>query len=110
MKRLLSGSAASQDAALADYLAGRPADSVRAVQGLVARVLDEAAAQRVVPSPSLAREVLEVRDPVAGAAARVSGPVRTSGIHAPGMGLLRSREKMIEEWPVLADRLMVELR
>ena len=110
VKRLLSGSAASQDAALADYLAGRPADSVRAVQGLVARVLDEAAAQRVVPSPSLAREVLEVRDPVAGAAARVSGPVRTSGIHAPGMGLLRSREKMIEEWPVLADRLMLELR
>jgi hypothetical protein len=40
----------------------------------------------------------------------VSGAVRTSGIHAPGMGLLRSREKMIDEWPVLADRLIVELR
>jgi len=110
VKRLLSGSAAAQDAALADYLAGRPADSVRAVQGVVARVLEEAAAQRVAPSPALAREVLEVRDPDAGAPSRVSGAVRTSGIHAPGMGLLRSREKMIDEWPVLADRLMVELR
>jgi hypothetical protein len=80
------------------------------VQGVVARVLEEAAAQRVAPSPALAREVLEVRDPDAGAPSRVSGAVRTSGIHAPGMGLLRSREKMIDEWPVLADRLMVELR
>ncbi len=110
VKRLLSGSAAAQDAALADYLAGRPAASVRAVQGLVARVLDGAAAQRVAPSPALAREVLEARDAGPGAALREGAPVRSSGIHAPGMGLLRSREKMIDEWPVLADRLIAELR
>jgi chromosomal replication initiation ATPase DnaA len=110
VKRLLSGSPAPRDAALADYLAGRPAESVRAVQGLVAQVLEGAAAQHVAPSPALAREVLEARDLGAERSPLVSGPVRTSGIYAPGMGLLRSREKMIDEWPVLTDRLMAELR
>lgn len=110
VKRLLIGTAAARDAALADYLAGRPADSVRAVQGIVARVIGEAAAQRVSPSPALAREVLEAMDRPPGPAPGTSGPVRASGIMTPGAGLLKSREKMIDEWPVLADRLMVELR
>lgn len=110
VKRLLAGTAAAQDAALADYLASRPADSVRAVQGLVQRVLGEAAAQRVAPGPALAREVLEALDLGPARAARARGAARASGILSPGMGLVRSPEKMIEDWPGVADRLIAELR
>ena len=37
-------------------------------------------------------------------AARRSGSARASGILSPGIGLVKSREKMIDEWPVVADR------
>lgn len=110
VKRLLGGSAAAQDAALADYLASRPADSVRAVQGLVQRVLGEAAAQGVTPSPALAREVLEAIELGPARGSRRIGAGRTSGILSPGMGLVRSREKMIDAWPGVADRLIGDLR
>lgn len=110
VKRLLAGTVAESDAALADYLAARPADSVRAVQGMVQRLLGEAAAQQVDPSPSLAREVLEVMDLGLSRGGRRSGPPRASGILSPGMGLVTSREKIVLQWPVLADRLMSELR
>ena len=110
VKRLLGGTSAAQDAALADYLASRPADSVRAVQGIVQRVLSEAAAQGVIPSPALAREVLEAIDLGPARAARKSGAARASGILSPGMGLVRSMEKMIADWPGVADRLIGELR
>ena len=109
VKRLLAGTPAADDAALADYLAGRGADSVRAVRGLVQRVLEAAAQQRAAPSPALARQVLEA-SAQSTRFAPVSAPVGASGILAPGMGLLRSREKMIDEWPALGDRLMAELR
>jgi chromosomal replication initiator protein len=110
VKRLLAGAGAGQDAALADYLAGRPADSVRAVQGLVQRVLGEAAAQRVPPSPALARQILEMIDLGPARAARASGASRGSGILSPGMGLVKSAEKMIGEWPSPSDLLIPELR
>lgn len=109
VKRLLAGTAAAQDAALADYLAGRPAESFREVHAAVQRVLNAAAAQRVGPSPALAREVLEVLP----AAAVRGGRTRTgnsSGILSPGLGLVKSREKTIAEWPTVADRLLAELR
>jgi hypothetical protein len=109
VKRLLVGSAAAQDAALADYLAGRPAESFREVQASVQRVLNAAAAQRVVPSPALAREVLDVLPPVTLRAGR-SRPGNSSGIQAPGLGLVKSREKTVTEWPTVADRLLAELR
>jgi len=109
VKRLLVGSAAAQDAALADYLAGRPAESFREVQASVQRVLNAAAAQRVVPSPALAREVLEVLPPVTLRAGR-SRPGNSSGILSPGLGLVKSREKTVTEWPAVADRLLAELR
>jgi chromosomal replication initiation ATPase DnaA len=110
IKRMLAGTGAAHDAALADYLAGRSADSVRAVQGMVQRVLGEAAAQRVQPSPALAREVLEVIDLGPARAARKSVASRASGILSPGLGLVKSPEKMIERWPGTAERLIGELR
>lgn len=110
VKRLLAAAGAGQDAALADYLAGRPADSVRAVQGLVQRVLGEAAAQQVAPSPALARQILEMIDLGPSRGARASGAGRTSGILSPGLGLVKSPEKMIEQWREPADLLIPELR
>jgi chromosomal replication initiator protein len=110
VKRLLAGSVAAQDAALADYLSSRPAESVRAVQGIVQQVLGEAAAQRVGPSPALAREVLEVMELGPSRGRRRIAGVATSGILSPGASLVRGREKMVDEWPSIADRLIPELR
>jgi len=110
IKRLLAGGPAAQDAALADYLAGRPAESVRELHGSVQRVLNAAAAQQVVPSPALAREVLEVVALGAGRGARRSGGTRASGILAPGIGMVRSKEKIVDQWPTTTDRLIAELR
>jgi chromosomal replication initiation ATPase DnaA len=108
-KRLLSGTPAAHDAGLADYFAGRPADSIRALQAAVQKLLDEAAAQHVSPSPALAREVLDLEGleprPV-----RRAGPPRTSGILSPGLGLVKSREKMIDEWPSVAEQLIAEFK
>ncbi len=110
IKRMLADTTARDDAALADYLAARPADSVRAVQGVVQRVLGEAAAQRVAPSPALAREVLEVLELGLSRTARREAARSASGVVSPGMGLVRSPEKIVSRWPNVADRLVAELR
>ena len=110
VKRLLAGSAAGQDAALADYLASRPVESVREVHGIVQRVLAAAAAQQVTPSPALAREVLEVMALGPSRAARRGASSRGSGILSPGLGMVKSREKSVDQWPNLTDRLIAELR
>jgi chromosomal replication initiation ATPase DnaA len=108
-KRLLAGTPAAHDAGLADYFAGRPAESVRALQTAVQKLLDESAAQRVSPSPALAREVLDL-DGLEPRPARRGGPPRASGILSPGLGLVKSREKMIDEWPSVADQLIAEFK
>jgi chromosomal replication initiator protein len=96
------------DPALATYLASRPADSVRAAQGLVQRVLATAEEREIPPSAALAREVLEGLAPVAPAPAKRAP--RSSGIVAPTAGGARSREKMIWEWPDVGDRIVEEWR
>ena len=107
VKSLLAGTSSATDAALIDFFTGRPADSVRAVQGAVQRVLGEAAAQATPPSPALAREVLDVVESKLSRPARK--PANASGILSPGLGVVRSREKMIHHWPSPEDRLLVEL-
>jgi hypothetical protein len=107
---MLAGTAAAEDAALADFLAARTVESVRAVQGMVQRVLGEAAAQEVEPSPALAREVLDVMEIGLSRSARRPDPRRGSGILTPGMGQVRSPEKTVMRWPTIADRLVAELR
>ena len=104
--RLLGDKVESPDRELTAYLANRPADSVRAVQGLVQRVLHAAEAQQERPTAGFARSVLEGAAP---RAPRRAGGPRSSGIVAPGGGL-RSREKMVWEWPAIADRLHEEWR
>jgi chromosomal replication initiation ATPase DnaA len=110
IKRLLADSAAADDAALADYLASRPAPSIREVLGLVRRVRSAADAQEVVPSPALARQLLEGIPLGTGRGAPRSPARRASGILSPGVGLVKSREKIVDQWPQVADRLITELR
>jgi chromosomal replication initiation ATPase DnaA len=94
------------DATLAAYLAAQPADSVRAAQALLQRVLDAAAGQNVTPDAAFARRVLEGTP----AAPPVKPTGRSSGVIPPGSGGARSREKMVWEWPEAADRLIEEWR
>jgi chromosomal replication initiator protein DnaA len=94
------------DEPLLEYLAARPAESVRTVRGLVQRVVGAAEAQGVAPTVSLARELLEgaVLRP-----RRSTGGLRTSGILVSPTGGVRSREKFIWSWPNPADRMVEEL-
>jgi len=104
--RALAGRSESPDRELVAYLASRPADSVRAVQGTVQRVLQAAEAQQERLTATFARSVLEGTPPRP--PRRAAGP-RSSGIGAPGAGA-RSREKMVLDWPVAADRLHEDWR
>ncbi len=105
VKQLLAGSPAAGDSALADWLASRPADSIRAVQGAVHRVLRAAESEGVAPSPALATEVLDrsplpARAPAPGSAAALPAAVFRGGL---------GPEKMVTVWPRLGDRLIEEL-
>jgi chromosomal replication initiator protein len=105
-ERVLSEKLEAPDPELASYLAGRPADSVRAVHGLIQRVLSAAEAQQARPTMAFARSVLEVAP---ARPARRSATARGSGLVAPGVGV-KSREKMVWDWPDIGDRLIEEWR
>lgn len=96
------------DAELAAYVASRPADSIRAAQALLDRVLTAASAKGVPPTAALAREVIEgvATPPVTGK--RPAG--RSSGLVAPGAPATRSREKMVWEWLEVGERVIEEWR
>ena len=107
IERILSEKVERPDPEVAAYLAGRPADSVRAVHGLVQRVLSAAEAQQAKLSAAFARSVLEASPP---RPVRRAAPPRSSGLVAPGVGGARSREKMVWDWPDIGDRLIEEWR
>lgn len=88
---------------LVDYLAARPAASLREVHQLVERVVAAADMRSEPLSLTVARRVLE-GDPVVSP----RPPRRGSGLRAPGSGAVRSREKMAETWPDIAERLIEE--
>ncbi|MGN6391147.1 MAG: DnaA ATPase domain-containing protein [Gemmatimonadales bacterium] len=96
------------DPELATYLAARPAESLRVAQSLLQRVLDAAAGRGTPPSVALARELLELPTPEAPAPRR--NGTRSSGIVGAGTSAVRSREKMVWEWPEVGDRLVEEWR
>lgn len=101
VERLLGPAAVSPD--LVDYLASRPASSLRELHQVVQRVMT-AADERDIPLTLVtARRLLE-GEPVEAA----RPPRRGSGLLAPGSGALRSREKMTETWPDVAERLIEE--
>ena len=106
VQRLLAARSEPADPELAPYLAARPADSVRSVQGLVQRVLNAADVHQQPPTAALAREVLE------GTArpARRSGGQRASGGVIVASSGVKSREKMVWSWPDVAERAIEEWR
>lgn len=109
LERLLVQNAGAPDQALVDYLADRPCDSVRSLVGVVQRVVSAAAAQDGPLNAGLAREVLEGQPPREGGGRRTGG-FRTSGIVVSSLGGVKSREKMVWDWPDVAERLVEELR
>jgi chromosomal replication initiator protein DnaA len=92
------------DDELIDYLAARPADSIRAVLGLIQRVAIAAEAQEIAPTAALARELIEGAAPE-----RARTGVRTSGVLLSPSGNVRSREKFVWSWPDPAQRVIEEL-
>jgi chromosomal replication initiator protein DnaA len=102
---LLKNQRVSTEPALVDYLVDRPVESVRNLHAVVQRVVEAAAAQDAPVTAGLAREVLEG----APAPRRPSG-ARTSGIVVSSAGGVRSREKMVWDWPAAADRVIEDLR
>jgi len=106
VSRVLREKTGEAEPELAAYLAARPVETVRALLGLVQRVLAAAEAEQERPSTGIARQVLEGSP--AGPARRSTGS-RTSGLLSPS-GNLRSREKMVWDWPDIADRLIEDPR
>ena len=107
LERMLTQQRVQPEPALIDYLADRPADSVRSLVGVVQRVVSAAAAQDVPVTAGLAREVLEGQAP---REVRRSTGLRTSGIVVSSLGGIRSREKMVWDWMDAADRVIEEFR
>ena len=105
LERQLKSQRVTTEAALVDYLVDRPVESVRNLGALVQRVVEAAAAQDGPVTAGLAREVLEG----APAPRRPTG-ARTSGIVVSSAGGVRSREKMVWDWPAAADRVIEDLR
>lgn len=101
VERLLGALVPEPD--LVDYLASRPAGSLREVQQLVQRLLAAAESRQTPLTLASARLMLE------GAPADVPRLGRRgNGLLAPGSGAIRSREKMIGTWPDIAERLLEE--
>ena len=96
------------DPELAAYVASRPADSVRAAQALLQRVLEAASEKGVTPSAAFARAVIEGSAPAPATPKRPAG--RSSGLVAAGASATRSREKMVWEWPEVSERVIEEWR
>ena len=105
LERLLTQHHVPVEPVLLDYLADRPIDSVRNLTGIVQRIIEAAAAQDARVTAGLAREVLEGAPPP-----RRTAGLRTSGIVVSSAGGVRSREKMVWDWPTAADRVIEDLR
>lgn len=97
--RLLGESA--DDIDLVEYLASRSASSIRELQQTVQRVITAAATRDVPLSLAVVRSIIEGDAAEPQRAAR-----RGSGLLAPASGAIRSREKMIETWPDMAERMI----
>ncbi len=105
VERLLAAKLSLVDPQLTSYLASRSVDSVRSLQGLVQRVLNNAEVHGKGPTVAFAREVLEgLPSPPPKRETRL----RSSGVVMPVAGGLRSREKMVWHWPDPSDRVLEE--
>ncbi|MDH3570033.1 MAG: DnaA/Hda family protein, partial [Gemmatimonadota bacterium] len=90
---------------LVEYVADRPADSIRTVLNAVQRVIRAAEAQGETPTAAFAKALLEGATP---ATSRVARRVRTSGVLISPISNVRSREKVVWEWPYPEERVIEE--
>lgn len=90
-----------------DYLADRPVDSTRELGHMVQRVQGHATTQGLRVTAGLAREVLEGQTTPE---QRKSAGLRTSGLVVSSAGGVRSREKMVWDWPDPGDRIIEDRR
>jgi chromosomal replication initiator protein len=107
LDRVFEQQQAIPDDAMLDYLADRPVDSVRSLIGLVQRVMSAAVAEDLPLSAGLARDVLEGQP---AESQRAPGGLRTTGLIVSSMGGIRSREKMVWDWPDPVDRMIEDPR
>jgi chromosomal replication initiator protein len=105
VRRLLDAQAVQADDDVIEYLAARPADSARAVQGLVNRAFS-------AMNPDDQRlTVANARTAIEGRSARVSQAQAISSVIPAGLDpVLSSREKLLWDWPDIGDRLIEDLR
>ncbi len=104
-RRLLEARGVAAEEDVLQYLAARPADSARAVQGLVNRALSRMDPASEALTIETARLAIEGRPPRPSQAQAISALV-PSGLDAA----LGSREKVVWDWPNVGDRLVEELR
>ncbi len=95
----------SAEADVVDYLAERATESVRSLLNVVQRVVTGAEAMGRKLDVESARQVLEARKPEP----HTSSPGSASGGMAAPPGALRSREKIVWDWPNMAERVIEEL-
>ena len=105
VRRMLAAQQVTADEGVVDYLASRPADGSRAISGLVNRVAASIDPTRESLTTLMARIVLE------GETGRVSAVLAAAAAVPDGIDpLLRSREKVVWDWPDVGDRLIEDLR
>ena len=96
----------SAEADVVDYLAERATESVRSLLNVVQRVVTGAEAMGRKLDVESARQLLEqAHKPEP----RASSPGRASGGMAAPPGALRSQEKIVWDWPNMAERVIEEL-
>jgi chromosomal replication initiation ATPase DnaA len=101
VRRLLDGHEVRAEPDVVQYLAARPADSARAVQGLVNRALSAMDPSDHTLSLQAARIAIE------GRAARPSQAQAVSALIPSGIDpVFASREKTVWDWPDIGDRLV----
>jgi chromosomal replication initiator protein len=104
VRRLLAAQDVSTDPGVVDYIASRPADGARAVAGLVSRVIASIDPTHETLTAITARIALE------GDAGRVSAMLAAATVVPDDLDpMLRSREKVVWEWPEVADRLIEDV-
>jgi chromosomal replication initiator protein DnaA len=104
VRRMLAVHGVAADNEVIDFLASRPADSARAVQGLVNRALSAIETEGGGLTVDAARAAIGGRAPRSSQAQAISSPM-PSGLDPS----LSSREKVVWDWPDIADRLVEEL-
>ena len=119
--RLLANLTASPPAELVEYVAARPAASVRELIGTVNRIAAEAGATGGAVTLAVARAALDEAEPMppADVAAHPAvpetapAPMRPTPRYMtiiPGESLFLDDEKMVLDWPDVAGRVIEELR